>query len=212
MGCFSSKSNPPLDGGITVTSDKNAALSSNAPECKFKLLLIGNAFAGKSSLLMRFADHNFPTEYMNTIGIDYKTTTFEVQGKKIKLQMWDTAGQERFRNITSSYYRGAHGILLVYDTTDEKSFKDTQGWLEEIRMYSKPDVQVLLVGNKIDLEHKRAVQCVEAQEFAAQVDTKHVEVSALTGENVEDAFRTLAEAILEGQSSTAAPVAAAADF
>ena len=81
--------------------------------------------------------------------------------------MWDTAGQERFRNITSSYYSGAHGILLVYDTTDEKSFKDTQGWLEEIRMYSKPDVQVLLVGDKIDLEHKRAVQCVEAQEFAA---------------------------------------------
>merc|ERR1712166_1122744 len=127
MGCSSSKKAPEANAsaGIAVVNSNTGPAS--APEHKFKLLLIGNAFAGKSSLLMRFADHNFPTEYMNTIGIDYKTTTFLVQGKRIKLQMWDTAGQERFRNITSSYYRGAHGILLVYDTTDEKSFKDTQG-------------------------------------------------------------------------------------
>ena len=116
----------------------------------FKLLLIGDSGTGKSSLIMRFADDSFNASFISTIGVDFKIKTFNVDGSKIKMQIWDTAGQERFRTIVSSYYRGAHGIIVVYDVTDRQSFCKIQHWLKEIENYGTDSVCKLIVGNKCD--------------------------------------------------------------
>merc|ERR1711965_386176 len=106
----------------------------------FKLLLIGDSGVGKSCLLLRFADDTYTETYISTIGVDFKIRTVEIDQKVIKLQIWDTAGQERFRTITSSYYRGAHGIIVVYDVTDEESFTAVERWMTEIERFAGPDV------------------------------------------------------------------------
>merc|ERR1712199_129095 len=123
----------------------------------FKLLLIGDSGVGKSCLLLRFADDTYQESHISTIGVDFKIRTIQLEGKTIKLQIWDTAGQERFRTITSSYYRGAHGIIVVYDITDEESFNNVKTWLEEILRYACEGVNKLMVGNKCDLASKRVV-------------------------------------------------------
>lgn len=121
----------------------------------FKILLIGNSAVGKSSLLMRFADDIFTDTFLPTIGVDFKIRTIEAEGSKVKLQMWDTAGQERFKSVLTSYYKGTHGILLVFDITDKKSFTDLQEWLSEVDKYGREDLVKLLIGNKKDLAAKR---------------------------------------------------------
>ncbi|KAH3765245.1 Ras family protein [Pelomyxa schiedti] len=115
----------------------------------FKLLLIGDSGVGKSCLLLRFADDMYTESYISTIGVDFKIRTIELEQKTIKLQIWDTAGQERFRTITSSYYRGAHGIIIVYDITDAVSFNNVKQWMQEIERYACDSVNKLLVGNKV---------------------------------------------------------------
>ncbi|KAJ2053920.1 Ras- protein Rab-1A, partial [Coemansia sp. S155-1] len=132
----------------------------------FKLLLIGDSGVGKSCLLLRFADDTYTESYISTIGVDFKIRTIELEGKTVKLQIWDTAGQERFRTITSSYYRGAHGIIVVYDITDNTTFGDVKQWLQEIDRYASEGVNKLLVGNKRDLEDARQVDYTAAKEFA----------------------------------------------
>ncbi|EGR30169.1 ras oncogene family protein, putative [Ichthyophthirius multifiliis] len=161
----------------------------------FKLLLIGNSSVGKSSLLLRFSDNIFNECFLPTIGVDFKIRTFDIQGKAVKLQIWDTAGQERFKTITSSYYKGAHGIILVYDITDRQTFKDIDNWLAEADKNANENVVKLLVGNKIDLENKRQVSFDEGKELADSLGIKFIETSALTANNVENAFVTLATEI-----------------
>jgi len=161
----------------------------------FKLLLIGDSGVGKSSLLLRFADDTYAESYISTIGVDFKIRTIELDGKTIKLQIWDTAGQERFRTITSSYYRGAHGIIIVYDVTDLDSFNNVKQWLKEIDRYASENVNKLLVGNKSDLADKRAVAQAEAKAFAEELGVKFLETSAKNSINVEDAFMTMAREI-----------------
>jgi len=161
----------------------------------FKLLLIGDSGVGKSCLLLRFADDTYTESYISTIGVDFKIRTIDLDGKTIKLQIWDTAGQERFRTITSSYYRGAHGIIVVYDTTDIESFNNVKQWLHEIDRYASDNVNKLLVGNKSDLTSKRAVTFDQAKEFADSLGIEFVETSAKNSTNVEKAFMMMAAQI-----------------
>merc|ERR1712083_524879 len=151
----------------------------------FKLLLIGDSGVGKSCLLLRFADDTYTESHISTIGVDFKIRTIQLDGKTIKLQIWDTAGQERFRTITSSYYRGAHCIIVVYDITDADSFGNVKQWLEEIQRYACEGVNKLMVGNKCDLASKRAVEKKSAEEFAAKLDIPFLETSAKSNNNVE---------------------------
>jgi len=144
----------------------------------FKLLLIGDSGVGKSCLLLRFADDTYTESYISTIGVDFKIRTVDLDGKVCKLQIWDTAGQERFRTITSSYYRGAHGIIIVYDVTDLESFNNVRTWLYEIDRYASENVNKLLVGNKVDLVSKKAVETDTAKQFADSLEMPFLETSA----------------------------------
>lgn len=161
----------------------------------FKLLLIGDSGVGKSCLLLRFADDTYTESYISTIGVDFKIRTIELDGKTIKLQIWDTAGQERFRTITSSYYRGAHGIIIVYDVTDQDSFKNVKQWLKEIERYASDNVNKLLVGNKCDLKPKKVIDSKDAEDFAKNLGIPFLETSAKTAQGVEQAFMTMAAEI-----------------
>jgi len=123
----------------------------------FKLLIIGNSSVGKSSLLLRFADDVFNDSFLPTIGVDFKIRTIESSGSVIKLQIWDTAGQEKFKTITAAYYKGAQGLLLVFDISDRKSFIDIENWMLEAEKYSSHKIVKILVGNKSDKEATREV-------------------------------------------------------
>ncbi|KAJ6239879.1 ras-related protein rabd2a-like [Anaeramoeba flamelloides] len=165
----------------------------------FKLLLIGDSGVGKSCLLLRFADDTYTESYISTIGVDFKIRTIDLDGKTVKLQIWDTAGQERFRTITSSYYRGAHGIIVVYDTTDLDSFNNVKTWLQEIDRYASENVNKLLVGNKSDLVSKRVVEHETAKSLADQLGIPFIETSAKNSSNVEEAFILMAKEIKKRQ-------------
>jgi Ras-related protein Rab-1A len=167
----------------------------------FKLLLIGDSGVGKSSLLLRFADHTFDDRYISTIGVDFKIRTVDLQGKTIKLQIWDTAGQERFRTIVSSYYRGAHGIIIVYDVTDRDSFDNVKHWLSEVDRYGVENVEKLLIGNKSDLTSKRRVDPAEAKELAERLGIQMIETSAKQSTNVDKAFLMMATRLTEHQAN-----------
>jgi len=171
----------------------------------FKLLLIGDSGVGKTCVLFRFSDDTFNTTFISTIGIDFKIKTVELQGKKIKLQIWDTAGQERFHTITTSYYRGANGILLVYDITNPKSFDNISKWLRNINEHASEDVERMLIGNKCDMEEKRLISKERGEKVAEENGIKFYETSAKENVNIEHAFITLAEDILNKQSPSSDP-------
>jgi len=158
----------------------------------FKLLVIGDSGVGKSCLLLRFADDVYSETYISTIGVDFKIRTMEIGGKTVKLQIWDTAGQEKFRTITSTYYRGAHGIAIVYDVTDQASFNHLSMWLQEIERSAKDNVSKVIIGNKSDMTSKRIVDTNSAKDFADKLGIPFLETSAKNSTNVEQAFLTMA--------------------
>jgi Ras-related protein Rab-8A len=160
-----------------------------------KLLLIGDSGVGKSCLLLRFSDDSFTPSFITTIGIDFKIRTIELDGKRIKLQIWDTAGQERFRTITTAYYRGAMGILLVYDVTDERSFNNIRNWFSNIEQHASEGVNKILIGNKCDWVEKKVITKEQGQLLADEFGIKFLETSAKANTNVEEAFFTLARDI-----------------
>ena len=147
--------------------------------------------AGKSCLLLRFADDAFTESYISTIGVDFRFRTVKVDGKTVKLQIWDTAGQERFRTITSAYYRGADGIIMVYDVTSTESFEHVSDWLTEVNRYANEGTCKLLVGNKCDMEDK-VVTTETAKDYADGLGIPFLETSAKNATNVEEAFLTMA--------------------
>ncbi|KAL6431916.1 hypothetical protein ACFW04_007383 [Cataglyphis niger] len=151
----------------------------------FKLLIIGDSGVGKSSLLLRFADNTFNGSYITTIGVDFKIQTVEIDGERVKLQIWDTAGQERFRTITSTYYRGTHGVIVVYDVTSGDTFANVKRWLHEIEQNCDV-VNRVLVGNKNDAPNQKVVLTEDAQRFANQMGIQLFETSAKDNINVEE--------------------------
>jgi small GTP-binding protein len=161
----------------------------------FKLLLIGDSGVGKTCVLFRFSEDAFNSTFISTIGIDFKIRTIDLDGKKIKLQIWDTAGQERFRTITTAYYRGAMGIMLVYDITNEKSFDNIRNWIRNIEEHAAADVEKMVLGNKCDMNDKRQVACDRGEGLAREYNVKFMETSAKTSINVEEAFISLARDI-----------------
>lgn len=162
----------------------------------FKLLMIGDSGVGKSSLMNRFSDNLFNETYINTIGVDFKIRTIELNGKVVKLQIWDTAGQERFRTIVSSYYRGAHGIMIVFDITDRDSFANVNMWIEEIKKYTTSHVKNILIGNKTDFENERQVNYADAKEYSDNNNMIYIETSAKTALNVEKSFFELTSLLI----------------
>ncbi|KAI3865061.1 hypothetical protein MKX03_017691 [Papaver bracteatum] len=157
----------------------------------FKIVLIGDSGVGKSNILSRFTRNEFCLESKSTIGVEFATRTLQVDGKTIKAQIWDTAGQERYRAITSAYYRGAVGALLVYDTTKRQTFDNVQRWLRELRDHADSNIVILLAGNKSDLKHLRAVNEEDAQVIAEKEGLSFLETSALEALNIEKAFQTI---------------------
>lgn len=154
----------------------------------FKLVLIGDSGVGKSNLLSRFTKNEFNLESKSTIGVEFATKSLKFDGKVIKAQIWDTAGQERYRAITSAYYRGAIGALLVYDVTRRASFENAARWLKELRDHTDPSIVVMLIGNKSDLRHLLAVSTEDGKSFAERESLYFMETSALEATNVENAF------------------------
>jgi len=161
----------------------------------FKLLLIGDSGVGKTCVLFRFSEDAFNSTFISTIGIDFKIRTIDLDGKKIKLQIWDTAGQERFRTITTAYYRGAMGIMLVYDITNEKSFDNIRNWIRNIEEHAATDVEKMVLGNKCDMNDKRQVSKERGEQLAVEYGVKFMETSAKTSVNVEESFISLARDI-----------------
>jgi len=157
----------------------------------FKVVLIGDSGVGKSNLLSRFTRNEFTIESKSTIGVEFATRTIMVDGKIIKAQIWDTAGQEKYRAITSAYYRGAVGALLVYDITRNSTFDHLERWLNELLDHADKNIVVMLVGNKSDLRHLRAVTTDQAKEFAEKRNLSFIETSALESTNVELAFTNI---------------------
>ncbi|CAB1317894.1 unnamed protein product [Coregonus sp. 'balchen'] len=163
-----------------------------------KILIIGESGVGKSSLLLRFTDDTFDPELAATIGVDFKVKTIAVDGNRAKLAIWDTAGQERFRTLTPSYYRGAQGVILVYDVTKRDTFTRLENWLNELETYcTRNDLVKMLVGNKIDKEENREVDRNEGLKFARKHSMLFIEASAKTRDGVQCAFEELVEKILQ---------------
>ncbi|KAK2612830.1 Rab GTPase ypt31 [Conoideocrella luteorostrata] len=167
------------------------------------VVLIGDSGVGKSNLLSRFTRNEFNLDSKSTIGVEFATRSIQVDSKTIKAQIWDTAGQERYRAITSAYYRGAVGALLVYDISKHQTYENVTRWLKELRDHADANIVIMLVGNKSDLRHLRAVPTEEAKAFASENHLSFIETSALDASNVELAFQNILTEIYRIVSSKA---------
>ncbi|CAD5113390.1 DgyrCDS2562 [Dimorphilus gyrociliatus] len=163
----------------------------------FKLLIIGNSSVGKTSFLFRYADDKFTQAFVSTVGIDFKVKTIFRQDKRVKLQIWDTAGQERYRTITTAYYRGAMGFLLMYDVTNEESFNAVQDWITQVETHALANKSIILVGNKNDLNLERRVLRRDGERLAAELGIEFFETSAKENHNVKLVFERLVDIICD---------------
>ncbi|XP_041358625.1 ras-related protein Rab-3-like isoform X2 [Gigantopelta aegis] len=168
----------------------------------FKLLIIGNSSVGKTSFLFRYADDSFTSAFVSTVGIDFKVKTVFRQDKRVKLQIWDTAGQERYRTITTAYYRGAMGFILMYDVTNEESFNAVQDWCMQIKTHAWSNAVVALVGNKCDLEELRVVPASKSKKLARDLGLEFFETSAKENINVKAVFERLVDIICDKMSES----------
>lgn len=165
------------------------------------MVLIGDTGVGKSCLLLRFADDTFTENYISTIGVDFRFRTVKIDKKTVKLQIWDTAGQERYRTITSAYYRGADGIIMVYDVTNEDSFRHINDWLMEVNRYASETTCKLIVGNKTDLPN-RVISTDTLKAYADNLQIPYIETSAFDATNVNEAFENITRSLLNKDNQT----------
>ncbi|KAG2381493.1 hypothetical protein C9374_006482 [Naegleria lovaniensis] len=166
-----------------------------------KILIVGNSGVGKSCLLVRYSDDEFYESHLSTIGVDFKIKTQTLQDHRVaKIQLWDTAGQERFGQIVSGYYRSSNGIMIVFDLTDEKSFREVAKWLDQIAKYGSENTPMVLVGNKSDLVAKRVIDRRVAEEFAKNMGMEYIETSAKNSNGVDVAFDKMLQAVVKSQN------------
>ena len=163
----------------------------------FKVILLGDSAVGKTSILLRFSENTYNTDFHSTIGVDFRVSLQKYNDKTVKLQLWDTAGQERFRNIVSSYYRVAHAALFIFDLTNLSSFENVSMWIGESENFLKDDIPKFLVGNKADLGENRAVSNEKASRFAEKLKMKYMEVSAKTSANISVVFEEITKVLVE---------------
>ncbi|KAK1790911.1 hypothetical protein P4O66_014750 [Electrophorus voltai] len=183
--------------GDSSAASRRRKVPPRPADCKLQVIIIGSRGVGKTSLMERFTDDTFCEACKSTVGVDFKIKTVELRGLKIRLQIWDTAGQERFNSITSAYYRGAKGIVLVYDITKQETFDDLPKWMKMIDKYASEDAELLLVGNKLDCEADRVITRQQAERFAARVSgLRFCEASAKDNFNVDEIFLKLVDDIL----------------
>jgi Ras-related protein Rab-1A len=165
---------------------------------RFKVILLGDIAVGKTSILSRFVDDKYSSEYRCNVGVEFKVKSLYLdETTGADLQIWDTCGEERFRTITRQYYRDSSGIILVFDLTNKNSYERVTSWIEDIREYGPQGVNILLIGNKVDLEDDRQVNFNSATEFAKKLNTNYLEVSAKTGFNVALVFEILTKVMVE---------------
>lgn len=157
----------------------------------FKIVVVGDCAVGKSNILSRYINNQFSKESKSTIGVELSSKCFKIDNKVIKINIWDTAGQERFTSITSAYYKGAKGALIVYDITRQDTFDNIDKWLRELRLKINADIKVFIIGNKSDLSLLRQVEYEEAKSKAERLNVKLYETSALDSKNINEAFKTL---------------------
>lgn len=168
----------------------------STPSCKLRIIVIGNSGVGKSSIVSRFIDSDFDCDMIGTVGINFKNKTLNIDGVAAHLQVWDTAGEERFWSITPSYCRNADGVILIYDITDSKTFDGVQFWSRKVNEHS-PNVQRMLLGNKLDMDNERVISEDSGKEAAERMGSPFFEVSAMTGHNIDQAFMALATVIVK---------------
>ena len=166
---------------------------------KIKVMIIGETEVGKTALITKYTRDMFGGHYLTTIGIDFQNKYININGKTIKMEIWDTAGQERFRNIAKNYFQTSDGFLLVYDTTNKKSFEKLNYWTEQISLNAEENTKYIVVGNKSDLEGKRQVDKEEGEKFAKENKVQFYETSAKTGLNVNKVFELLAKEIIDDE-------------
>ena len=167
-----------------------------ADETVYKVLLLGDTTVGKTCFLMKYTDKTFQDIHMATIGLDYRLKTMKLKsGKDIKLQIWDTAGQDRFRAITKNYYKGSHGIILIYDVTNLQTFENVKNWVNQIREEAANNVVIYIAANKIDMEAERKVSKQEGESLAQELGFPFMETSAKSGININETFEDLVERI-----------------
>lgn len=181
---------------VQVYNGKTSKGQNKEADYGFKLIIVGDASAGKSSFMHQFLEGKFRKQSTHTIGVEFGTKILSLGQRQIKLQIWDTAGQERYRAVTRSYYRGAVGALILYDVTSRDSYNNLPTWLQDAREQAWKDISIIAVGNKRDLKEERQVSFLEASRFSQEQDILFLETSALTGENVQEVFHTLAQRIL----------------
>ncbi|XP_017255532.1 ras-related protein RABA3 [Daucus carota subsp. sativus] len=194
------------DGGEVVGNMKentNNGVNIEKIDYVYKVVVIGDSAVGKTQILSRFTKNDFCLDSKSTIGVEFQTRTLTINSKLIKAQIWDTAGQERYRAVTSAYYRGALGAMLVYDVTKRQTFDHVARWVEELRAHADNTIVIMLIGNKADLVDLRVVPTEDAIEFAEDQGLYFFETSALNGDNVEAAFFKLLEEIYKVVSKKA---------
>lgn len=162
-----------------------------------KFIIIGDPSVGKSNIVLKYANNKFTDDYQATIGVEFGAKNIEINKKTIRIQIWDTAGQENFRSIIRAYYKNCCCAIVTYDITSRKSFESIQNWMEEVKCEAPSTVQIILVGNKCDLEDQRAVTRDEGQELAQKEGIIFMETSAKTGDGIEEIFRKAAEDICD---------------
>ena len=169
--------------------------NNNSYDMIFKIVLIGDSSVGKTNILSRYISNKYDPNSQSTIGVELSTKNYIFDNNEVKVQIWDTAGQEKYRSITSSYYKGAQGCLLVYDITRKESFDNIDKWFSELKSSADNDINAMLIGNKCDLEKERKVTMEEAQKKAKLFNIAFMETSALNGTNVEKAFNELVSSV-----------------